>query len=354
MPHNSTIIIAIYIILASCASKSRFTGNSAATEKIISIKLIVNGSEEDINALQGDTLSLSIRPSESTDSLDSYDCRFYKGNNKQAITKSGPYSATITAFETWKYSARCTKKDKIANDELTVTVEKPDPIERPDPPDTTVVCNEGESLLEDGTCVRSVYNECEKFIQLEIANNGPARIPSLESDGVCYYKKIIESTDQRDDSNVALDVISDNHSGGANERNPWVLGAFSGDFIFEGKRTISLAGNFVAEVDKIDSFPIIIDNYLLIEIKPENEQTIRMARGSGDSTPIRVNPNWPQSDQGWVDVTDFIAYSNGGKTTVPKIDLSASFEINENTNIRIRMLDCGGASFTSDVYLIIH
>lgn len=224
-------------------------------------------------------------------------------------------------------------------------------------------CAAGESLLEDGTCIQSVYNKCEEFVEINLGTNtNLIQIPSLKSSGKCYYKKIINERTGRNKSLVAKDVLSDNHTRSNKPHNPWILGEFSRDFLFQGNRKISLAGDFAGDINLIKQSPVRIDNFLLIKIKPENDNPQLLARGTGDSLPIidgkrqpiQVNTNWPSGNPVWEDVTDFEAYAKGGVASVPTLDFSTSFEINKRTNIQIRMLDCGGGAKTSDVYLIIH
>ena len=218
--------------------------------------------------------------------------------------------------------------------------------------DLTPKCNEGESLV-NGICIVSKFDKCTEFVELTITT-----IPSLEKTGKCYYKKIISGIPNQPSGNgfdQATDVFAARHGvAGVPTGHPWVLGDFMETFIFdleegESKRNISLSGDFVADIEQLENYPVKIDNFLLIEITANNANTVRFARGTGDSVPagdyIRVNDE---------PVTDFISYAGGGIATIDILDLSTSFERGIATDVRIRMLDAGGSASASDLFLIIH
>ncbi|MFK7825898.1 MAG: hypothetical protein AB8G05_17225 [Oligoflexales bacterium] len=216
----------------------------------------------------------------------------------------------------------------------------------------TVQCDQGESLV-NGVCIVSEFSECTEFVELNITT-----IPSLEKTGKCYYKKIVSAvatTPSGIGFEQASDVTAARHGNSpVPTGHPWVLGDYMETFIFdigedESKRSISLSGDFVADVEQLANYPVKIDNFLLIEIEPNNGNVSRFARGTGDSVPggafITVNNE---------NVTDFVSYAGGGIATIDILDLSTSFERGVPTNIRIRMLDAGGSASASDLYLIIH
>ena len=213
-------------------------------------------------------------------------------------------------------------------------------------------CKSGESLI-DGKCIQSKFTECIKFVELE----NLVTIPSVERNGTCYYKKIINelATIPSTQSGLdrATDVLAASH-GGNTTGHPWIIGDFTSNLYFdiqdtEKKRTLSLSGNFAGDIDTLIDFPVKIDNFVLVEIKSQ-DGTTRLARGTGDSVPkdsfIKVDGE---------DVTDFISYAGGGVAVIQDtVSFSDSLPTNKNLEIRIRMLDAGGTASASDLYMIIH
>lgn len=214
-------------------------------------------------------------------------------------------------------------------------------------------CGPGESLVGE-VCVVSKYKACREFVELDTTT-----ILSIEKSGKCYFKKVtskMETQPSGQGVGKATDVISALHGlmDGNATGNPWVLADYSNTLTFdieegESKRTISIAGDFVATEDQISKKPVMIDNFLLIEIKPDGAEPVRFARGTDDSVPasgfITVNGE---------NVTDFIGYAPGGVAEIETVDISANFPSGVPTDIRFRMLDAGVSASASDLFLIIH
>ncbi len=209
-------------------------------------------------------------------------------------------------------------------------------------------CPESQSLI-DGQCVQSKFSECREFVELKISS-----IPPRDS-GICYYKKIIDQVSKHPSGTqqepLAQDVIARRHYNQETEPNgaPFVTGDFSITLTFLGERALSLTSNKVGDLSLNDAKPIAIDNFILAEISTPNEQPILIARGTADAVPttgpILVNEQ---------PVTDWKSFAKGGTATVPVLDISSELKINVATGFHIRMLDCGGSSRGTDVFMIIH
>lgn len=325
---------------------SRDSSSIVVDKKPVPIHLIVeikgNNKKGDLSINIGDSITLTGHVLEG--SMDNFDCQFYLESEHNPLDKSGVLSAVVSPDDDASYKLECKNGDYIAQDKLAVKVQK---------------CAEGESQLPDGSCVKSTFDQCEKFVELDLSQN-LVNIPSLSSTGICYYKKIITAVNSRDPNHTAADVESDDHSSSKGVRNPWVLGDFSHSFKFAGDRNASLTSDFAGQIDNINSFPIKIDNFLLLEFTNKSNNLVkRMARGSGDSERLINNTRQPirvksPTSGAWENVDDFIAYRPWGVTTIPVVDMSPVIEHDVESKLRIRMLDCGGGASTTDVYLIIH
>ena len=212
------------------------------------------------------------------------------------------------------------------------------------------VCEPGFTLV-DGQCIQTSFNGCLSFVELNTDV-----IPSLESTGVCYYKKLIDASPVRTSGSLgevrAPDVLSRRHcprQGESPNVSPYVLGDNQLDLTFLAQRNVSLTSSRVGNVDEIAAARLKVDNYILAEVYDSAAPPRRLARGTGDSVPhdgpIRVNGEA---------VTDFISYAPNGTAEVDVIDITQNLSLDILSSIRVRMLDCGCSANTSDMYIIIH
>lgn len=232
----------------------------------------------------------------------------------------------------------------------------PAPSPTPTPPP---ICPPGQAWI-DGQCRSTSFTECVEFVELDTTAN-PVVVPSLESSGKCYYKKIINSVSQHSSGSRgeprATDVLARDHdTTDWHPNHPFIMGSSSLNFVFQGDRTVSLSSTGSADVNASN---LKIDNFFLVETVDANNQRTMLARGTADAEPY-TNANKTIGDilisYDGVNypVTDFISYAPGGTATVGYIDISDGFDIGVQTQLKVRQLDCGSSATASDVYIIIH
>ncbi len=223
-------------------------------------------------------------------------------------------------------------------------------------------CPAGEVYV-DGECraEETTFTDCQSFVELNTNV-----IPNLETNGICYYKKLISSLSAAPSGSrgevKAEDVLSRRHGGATGNVAPNVLGdsdaALGGrlSLTFLAKRKISFTSDKVGSVAEIANKSLRIDNYILVELFHNGLFQHAMARGTADALltpgngPIQLNGE---------PVHDFISYAPGGTANVGVISYSEQvapdlLPVLTPVQFRVRMLDCGGSAQSSDMYVIIH
>ncbi len=208
-----------------------------------------------------------------------------------------------------------------------------------------VSCNSGYTY--DGHSCVAITQNCQSYQEVVDSNFA---VPARDSSNTCYYIKLTSAVASQSSMNIIprrTDVVARNHDTWNGNQAPHVMGDRSLSFKIMGPRQVVLSGDTHGGAD------IYVDNFFLVEVGlPGATSPALWASGTGDAPPVDASGNQTPILVGGQPVTNYHAYQAGGTSNFKAYDFSPMLDIGENVTFRGSALDCGGAAYSSDVYLV--
>lgn len=211
--------------------------------------------------------------------------------------------------------------------------------------DAKTSCNAGYTY--DGHSCVAITENCQSY--QEIVSDTFA-VPARDSRNTCYYIKLVSAVASQSSSNIIprrTDIVSRNHDTWNGNQAPHLMGERSLSFKIMGPRQVVLSGDTHGGAD------IFVDNYFLVEVGlPGAALPALWASGTADAPPVDAKGNLTPILVGGQPVTNYHAYQSGGTSNFSAYDFSPMLDIGENVSFRGSALDCGGAAYSSEVFLV--